>query len=338
MPQPGKDMTIALGKNVRFGPDGVTILSDINGQVVFTNGKINVDLVHVVQGSVNLRSGNIVFVGNVEITGDVEEGFSVKAGGNIEVRGTVNKASLNAEGNITVNKGITGKEGTTIFSRQSVFARFIENSDVQAAQSVVVTDSIINSRICAGGFVKCDGKRATIVGGHIRAGEYINAKVIGSHGGNTETLCEVGYDPFAKMKLESSQIRKDKLKIEYDDLQSNFQILTKLKQQNKTLPEEKEKFLEELTEKNKALSAEMTQLDETIRNILSDLKNMMLAGRVIITSKIYQGVTVIIRDQRFQVKREYPAITFTLSNNMINTIQTKKDENKKEGNKKEGNK
>jgi uncharacterized protein (DUF342 family) len=322
----GKDSTIQLGKNVRFADDGATILSDINGQVVLAKGKISVDLVHVVEGSVNLRTGNIAFVGNVEVTGDVEEGFSVKASGNIEVHGAVNKASLEADGSITVAKGITGKEGTTVYARQSVYARFIENSDVQAGDSVLVTDSIINSTVCAGRLVKCSGKKAAIVGGHTRAGEFISAKVIGSQGGGTETVCDVGYNPFAKLKLENAQQKRENLKTEYDDLQNNLQTLTKLKKQNRTLPEDKEAFFQELTKKNNELIAEMAELEKEINERSLDLKNLMIVGRVVATAKVCQGVTVIIREQKFLVKREYPAITFVINNNMINTEQTKKDD------------
>jgi uncharacterized protein (DUF342 family) len=324
--KPGKDTAIQLGKNVRFANDGETILSDINGQVVLAKGKISVDLVHVVDGSVNLRTGNIIFVGNVEVTGDVEEGFSVKASGNIEVHGAVNKASLEAEGSITVKKGITGKEGTAVYAKQSVYARFIENSDVQAGDSVLVTDAVINSKICAGRLVKCGGKKAALIGGHIRAGELISAKVIGSHGGGTETICDVGYNPFSKMKLENAMLKKERLKTEHDDLQNNLQTLIKLKQQNKTLPEDKETFLQELTKKNNELTTQMAELDKEIHDRNMELKNMVISGRVVATSKVHQGVTVIIREQKFQVKREYPAITFLVNNNMINTVQTKEDD------------
>jgi uncharacterized protein (DUF342 family) len=45
----GKDMPLPLGKNVHVGDDGVTILSDINGQVVLAGGKINVEPIYTVQ-------------------------------------------------------------------------------------------------------------------------------------------------------------------------------------------------------------------------------------------------------------------------------------------------
>ncbi|MDR1256522.1 MAG: FapA family protein, partial [Spirochaetaceae bacterium] len=59
----GKDIPVTLGKNVRFSEDGLTILADINGQVVMANGKINVEAVYTIDGSVDLKTGNIIFLG-----------------------------------------------------------------------------------------------------------------------------------------------------------------------------------------------------------------------------------------------------------------------------------
>ncbi|MDR3145213.1 MAG: FapA family protein, partial [Treponema sp.] len=77
----GKDIPLPLGKNVHVGDDGVTILADINGQVLLVNSKINVEPVYTVDGGVNLKSGNVEFLGTVIINGDVEDGFLVKAAG-----------------------------------------------------------------------------------------------------------------------------------------------------------------------------------------------------------------------------------------------------------------
>jgi uncharacterized protein (DUF342 family) len=96
----GNDIPLPLGTNVHVGDDGDSILSDINGQVILANGKINVEPVLTIEGDVNLKTGNIIFLGTVIITGNVEDGFSVKAAGNIEVRGTVGKAEIDAEGDI----------------------------------------------------------------------------------------------------------------------------------------------------------------------------------------------------------------------------------------------
>ncbi|MFQ3547363.1 MAG: FapA family protein, partial [Termitinemataceae bacterium] len=176
----GKDIPLPLGKNVHVADDQMTIVADLNGQVILIGGKINVEPVYTVQGDVNLRTGNIIFLGTVIITGNVEDGFSVKAAGNIEVHGTVEKAELDAEGDIIVHQGITGKSSGFVRAGKSIWARFIENAIVEAGNMVVVSDGIINSQVDAEKRIICQGKRANIVGGHLRASEEIHAKVLGS--------------------------------------------------------------------------------------------------------------------------------------------------------------
>ena len=145
----GKDIELPLGKNVHVGDDGITIISDMNGQVILAGGKINVEPIYTVQGNVNIKTGNIIFLGTVIVTGSVEDGFSVKAEGNIEIRGTVEKAELDAEGDIIVAQGITGRSGGMIRAGRSIWARFIENAHVEAGNMVVVSDGIINSHVNA---------------------------------------------------------------------------------------------------------------------------------------------------------------------------------------------
>ncbi|MCL2608967.1 MAG: FapA family protein, partial [Treponema sp.] len=105
----GRDISMPVGENVVEGPDGATLYSKISGRVVFTNGKVNVEPVLVVEGNVSLQTGNILFLGTVVIRGDVEDGFSVKAAGDVEVHGSIARAEIDAEGNIMVHQGINGK-------------------------------------------------------------------------------------------------------------------------------------------------------------------------------------------------------------------------------------
>ncbi|MDR2510327.1 MAG: FapA family protein [Spirochaetaceae bacterium] len=312
----GKDVAVQLGKNVHFAEDGQTILADINGQVVFSNGKINVEMVYVVDGSVNLKTGNIKFLGNVVITGSVEEGFSVKAAGNIEVHGTVNKAHLTADGEIIINAGITGKDGVNVHAGGNIWAKFIENANVDCEDSVIVTDGIINSKIFASKKIICQGKRASIMGGTLRAGEEINAKQIGSPGGHTETVCEVGYDPKMKTRLDVLVEKKNAALAELDDCQLNLQTLANIKKQRGNLPEEKEIYHAELVERRDKATKTIEDAGNEINQINEAMQSIRMQGRVSAT-KIFPGVVIAIRDQRETTRTEFKATSFVLENNII---------------------
>ena len=313
----GKDTVLPVGKNVHAADDGATIVSDMNGQVVMAGGKINVEPVYTVDGDVNLKTGNIIFLGTVIVNGNVEDGFSVKAAGNIEVNGTVAKAELDAEGDIIIHQGINGKSGGNIRAGRSIWARFIENAFVEAGNMVVASDGIINSQVDALNRIICQGKRAHIMGGRLRAAEEINAKVLGNPTSGTETICEVGFDPKSKEELGKLQASKEAAVKEFEDLKLNLQTLINIKKQRKALPEDKEVYMRELMERRQVLMADLKKIDAGIQQIEEFLGGLTTRGRVSASGKVYPGVKIFIRDARDDVRTEYRAVTFILENGLI---------------------
>jgi len=317
----GKDITLPLGKNVHVAEDKVTILADINGQVVLAGGKINVEPVYTVAGDVNLKTGNIMFLGTVIIKGNVEDGFSVKAAGNIEVNGTVERAELDAEGDIIVHQGVTGKNSGVIRAGNSIWARFIENTIVEAGDTVIVSDGIINSQVDANKRIICQGKRAHIVGGRLRATEEINAKTIGSPTSGTETVCEVGIDPKSKIQLENLAAQKVEMEKQLEEVQLNIQTLVNIKKQRKSLPEDKEVYMGELMDKRQALSSDLLKNKEETEKIEDFLNTIKTRGKVSASSKVYPGVKIIIKDAVNDVRNEYKGVTFVLENNLVRVVK-----------------
>jgi uncharacterized protein (DUF342 family) len=328
----GRDTGLPVGKNVHVGDDGATIIADINGQVVVASGKINVEPVYTVQGDVNLKTGNIIFLGTVIITGNVEDGFSVKAAGNIEVNGTVEKAELDAEGDVIVHQGITGKNAGLVRAGRSIWARFIENAIVEAGNMVVVSDGIINSQVDAFKRIICQGKRAHRVGGRLRASEEINAKILGSPTSGTETICEVGFDPKSKQELDKLTALKEQTEKQLEDTQLNLQTLINIKKQRKSLPEDKEAYMKELMDRRQILMGDMKKANEGIARVQEYLNSLKTRGRVSASAKVYPGVKIFIRDARDDVRNEYRAVTFILENGLIRVTKYEEpDESVKKG-------
>ncbi|MDR1858825.1 MAG: FapA family protein [Treponema sp.] len=313
----GRDIALPVGTKVHVAEDGETILADISGQVVIVNELINVEPVFTVNGDVNLKTGNIIFLGTVLVTGNIEDGFSIKAAGNIEVKGSVAKADLDAEGDIIIHQGINAKGGGSIRAGKSLWARFIQNANVKAGDMVVASDGIINSQVDAYNRIICQGKRANIMGGRLRASEEINAKALGNPSSGTETICEVGFDPRSKEELDRLQEIKATTEKQLEEIKLNMQTLINIKQQKKTLPEDKEAYLQEMMDKRNAMITDIKKAQEGIKKIQEYLATLKTRGKVSASAKVYPGVKIVIRDIKDEVRTEYSAVTFILENELI---------------------
>lgn len=304
----GKDVQILLGKNVKFDKDGVTVVAEIDGEVMLFNGKITVEPVKFLD-AVNVKTGDIKFVGTVIIKGAVEEGYRVEAT-NIEVNGIVDKSYLEATGNIILSQGVFGKGEGYIKAGKSLWAKFINDTTVEVEENVIVSDSIVNSNVTAMKNIIVRGKKAQIIGGHLLATEEICAKKIGSPGGGTETTLEVGIDPRAKNRLLDLQKKQTDLTKEYDNLELDIQTLEQQKKLRKKLPLEKEEKLTSLKNRNNEITTELENISNEIDSIQLHLRELKAVGKVKVENIIYAGVKVYVRDVLDEVKMDVKGVTF----------------------------
>ena len=303
----GKDIQIQLGANVKLDRDGVTIKAEIDGEVMLVNGKVTVEPIKYLD-AVNVKTGDVKFVGTVVIKGSVEEGYKVEAT-NIEVNGIVDKSRLEATGNIIVRQGVFGKGEGYIKAGKSLWAKFINDTTVEVEENVTVYDSIVNSNVTAMKNIVARGKKAQIIGGHLLATEEICAKKIGSPGGGTETILEVGIDPRAKKRLEELQNMQSKATKEYENCDLDIQTLEQQKKLRKKLPQEKEEKLKSLKERCEQIGAELSEMTSEIEKIQAHLRELKAIGKVKCEDTIYSGVKIYVRDALDEVKMDVKRVT-----------------------------
>ncbi len=304
----GKDIQIQLGANVKLDRDGVTIKAEIDGEVMLVNGKVTVEPVKYLD-AVNVKTGDVKFVGTVVIKGNVQEGYKVEAT-NIEVNGIVDKSRLEATGNIIVRQGIFGKGEGFIKAGKSLWAKFINDTTVEVEDNVIVSDSIVNSSVTAMKNIVLRGKKAQIIGGHLMATEEICARKVGSPGGGTETILEVGVDPRAKKRLEELQNMQAKATKEYENCDLDIQTLEQQKKLRKKLPQEKEEKLKTLKERCEQISEELEKMTQEINSIQEHLRELKAIGKVKVEGDVYAGVKIYIRDVLDEVKIDTKGVTF----------------------------
>lgn len=288
----GKDIRLPRGSNTVADEDELNLYATIDGHVTIVDHRVMVNPVLTIPGDVDFSTGDIDFVGNVCINGNINSGFKVNSGGDVEIHGFIEGAEVTAAGSILVRGGITGCMKTLIKARDSIHARFVENSRLDAGRDVLIREAIMQSYIKAGENVKVSDRKALIVGGTIQAGREVEAKVIGSQLA-TQTVVEVGVNPHLRDEYQKLNRAKDEKKRAIDVLNHNLQVFQRSGVSPENLSERKKMELIKMLDKLKSLRQEFEQVTERIIAIENEFQKTH-AAKVRVLEIVYPGVRISI--------------------------------------------
>lgn len=283
----GKPVASLLGKNTKLSKDGTSINATIDGQVDYTEGKINVLETLYIRDNVDNSTGNIKVVGNVVINGTVLSGFIVEATGNIQIYGGLSSVTLIAGGNILLSGGVIGGN---LSCEGDLTSKFIESCKV-FTKGNIITDYVMNSNITCRKNLFAINSISKIVGGEYLVSENIQAKTIGSNA-NVKTYLEIKTDP-AIIKRQQELLKKiQALETQEESLISLINLLQQFEASKSLTPEKKETLkkalfsyseISGLIESNKF---KLNKINESIK-----LKGY---GHIICEGKMYPGTIVKI--------------------------------------------
>ncbi|MCX7772801.1 MAG: FapA family protein, partial [Clostridia bacterium] len=175
----GRPAVLPKGRNVTLSPDGQELISEIDGQVMFADGKISVFSTYEVKADVDNSTGNIKFIGNVVVRGNVLAGFEIEAGGNIEVNGVVEGAVLKAGGNIVLKRGMVGGGKGLLIAGGDIISKYIESTNVEA-RGDIKAEAIMHCDVKCANKMELGGRKGLLVGGTARVGKLVELKFCGS--------------------------------------------------------------------------------------------------------------------------------------------------------------
>lgn len=296
----GKLAKLPTGKNVKptEGSDGLIAL--IDGQVSYTNGRINVYPSYEVSSDVDNSTGNINFIGNVIIRGNVLSGFQVEASGNIEIWGVVEGATVKAGGDILIRRGVRGNNKALIISEGDIVTKYIEHSNIEAKNDIKA-ETIMHSIVKCGGKLELSGRKGLLVGGSIRAGKEISAKVIGSQLA-TITKIEVGVSPSLREAYKSIKEEIKKLQSDLKKTEQIIDILTKFSVSN-ILTDDKKEILEKSLKTKQFQDSRISQLTYEL-GVIEEQLNKETDGKVKCYGVVYPGTSVTIGSTTYFVKED----------------------------------
>lgn len=304
----GKGIRLPLGRNVMLSQTGTEIVAKVDGVVEYKNGSLNVDEVLIINGDVDLSTGNVQFDKNIRIRGSVRPRMEVKAGGSIEVDGIVDSATLEAGDIIHIHGGVQGGGRGKLTAGGEIKAQYIENAIVYA-EGDINSGSIVNSNVECAGFVSVKGQKASIIGGTVKSMYGIDCQNSGS-GSNIETNLEVGVLP--KLKTKAQQLEKEvaALSKETRDLKK----VENLKDSTLNLKQKiiKSKMLAEYKEKYAILNDKVDELDE-IRSMMSENKESYIS----VAEVANVGTNITINSAQLRLDSKCMATTFVIEDGEI---------------------
>lgn len=303
--KPGKDTALAAGKNAELIDDGLAVVARSSGHVVMSGNQISISAVYEVKGDVDFNTGNIDFNGSVIVKGAVREGFSVKAVGDVDVNDVVAGGQIVCSGHLKVKNGIVR---SNVVAQGNIFTRFIENSTIQSGDDVVVGEAIMHSQVNARKTVTVGGK-GVIVGGKVRAGEEISAKIIGSHLA-TVTELEAGVSP--ELRSEYKRLKQE-YQQKNEDLDKALKAITLLQHMQATmgqLPEDKKAILVKVTRTHFELVKEIEALKSAMQNVEFQI-DQSDRGRILVQGVIHPGVKITIGSVYMNVQDPYQFVALT---------------------------
>lgn len=300
-PKNGKPARMPIGKNVMMLEDGMTIVSKVDGLLEYYDGRMSVNPVLYINGDVDLSTGNIDFVGNVQIRGNVRNGMKVVAKGSVEVNGMVESADIDAEGDIILNGGVKGMGKSTLRAGGKVSARYIESA-VVIAQGMVTSSSILQSDIETQDGVDVIGARSCIIGGNVKARNFVKCKSIGSSN-YTPTTVTVGVPP--QLKKEMLNLEKDITKLKGEV--QNLEKVSNVKDDNLTPQQHaiKQRLVEEKNEKYRQLLAFTTRYNELSTTLETNKRSY-----ISVEDTAHAGVVLNINNASLNIKSDYKFTTF----------------------------
>ncbi len=311
MARHGRPTPMPMGKNTRVVGEN-ELVANIDGQIVDKKTTISVDPHLLLQGGVNMGTGNVDFTGSVEIKGSVEQGFVVKATGDIDISGTVNGATVEGR-NIFIGGGVNGMNKAKIRAGEDMRAAFVEMADVEAGKDIYITDVALHSHLRAGKKIVLEGKKAQITGGTAEAGEEIRATCIGNSA-NVVTKVAVGIDPNVQKQYKAACLRYKESKKRLQQITQTLNTLSKIDVSR--LPQERIDQINALTRSQFPLAGQIRKDENLIKQLEQQLAEMK-RGKILVADTIYAGARVAINSVQRPINSEIKRCTLTMDNDRI---------------------
>ena len=309
--KPAKELQPIKGAGFEVDEDGITYRATQDGRVDYNNFKLYIRDIYEVRGDFDLLTGKLDFRGDIIIHGSVRAGTFIRASKSITVEGNVESAVIIAEGDIVLKKGMQGGSKARLVSGGSIYAYFLEYTDV-SAKGDIEANIILNCKVSAGGNITVKGKKGLIVGGKYTAVSTIASTNIGNPA-QVRTVCTTGLTSEIAQRNHVLMTKKESLGKSINALKR--ELIECTDSRISTEPKEvRQAKADRIKKKIRCNERAIEHLDKDIE----EMRLMMDAARnarVIVNGTVYEGVVIRIDDREKQVETKDAQIMFVRPTN-----------------------
>jgi len=286
--QAGKDRLLQKGTNTVISEDGLELIADASGAIVFTRGnQVSVRDVVTVAENVDFSTGNIHSPGSIRINGDVRAGFKVHADGDIDIHGAVEDAEVISSGNILIKSGFTGRGEGLVKADGNVTVQYVEGQHIVAGHDIKIGGDALNARLEAGSKIFTTSPDGRICGGVVIAEEEIKAANLGNDVWTLTTLKVAGDE---NLRRELQEVEDEIERLGEDEKRVNEAIYGLVRLElNGALTEQQKVALDKLRQFKKELPANLKGLEDIKAKLLAEIESL-LDARIVATKTLYPGV------------------------------------------------
>ncbi|MDH5436411.1 MAG: FapA family protein, partial [Gammaproteobacteria bacterium] len=173
-------------EGIHMEEDG-TLIADLDGTLLIDEFNLRVTNVLVIDGDVDMSTGNIRTKSAVQITGFITAGFVVEALGEIIVAENIEDAIVRSGSSIVVHGGIRGPR-SEIFAANNIKTSFVEYGKLVAKNDIIIDNSSIDAHLIAGNEIRIGPDPGTLIAGRCEAVRQLWVTNIGHAASG---LCEI---------------------------------------------------------------------------------------------------------------------------------------------------
>ncbi|MDR1625141.1 MAG: FapA family protein [Spirochaetia bacterium] len=288
------EQSISVGKNLRQEEkDGKTLLiAEANGELSFDERSIGITEGHVINGNVDMKTGNVKFPGTVIVSGFVDTGFFVMAGGDIKIAQGIGAALLSSEGSITIGQGIKGMGKAVLRSKKDIGAAFAEQALIMSVGNITLKNACVRCHVKCNGKLLLASEKGFLIGGKVKSRLGLEAASLGNESG-VPTEISFGQDYLLADQAEGVEKMIQKLNVSCSKLNVLMREAEKSNDQRKreSCHTEKLKAMKQIEKLNHQLLTLRERFEEHF------------PGEITVRGTLYPGVVIESHGRYYEVKQ-----------------------------------